>query len=91
MASEIVNIDEKISYLYVEHARIHVDDSAILILKNNTRTAIPSYKISCLILGPGTSITHAAIEAIQNSGTLICWEGEHMRTFYAYGMEESRK
>lgn len=89
--SDIPNIASQISFLYVEHAYIHVKDSAILIIKGENKTPIPSYSIACLILGPGTKITHAAISSLQGSGCLVCWEGENQRTFYAYGMEESRK
>lgn len=89
--SEIPNVVSQISFLYVEHAYIHVKDSSILVIKGETKTPIPSYSLACLILGPGTNITHAAISALQGSGCVICWEGEQQRTFYAYGMEESRK
>lgn len=89
--SKIPNITSQISFLYVEHAYIHVKDSAILIIKGNTKTPVPSYSLGCLILGPGTSITHAAIIALQGSGCLVCWEGENQNNFYAYGMEENRK
>ncbi len=89
--SEIPNIASQISFLYVEHAYIHVKDSAILIIKGGTKTPVPSYSLACLILGPGTSISHAAITALQGSGCLVCWEGENQKSFYAYGMEENRK
>lgn len=89
--TEIPNVISQISFLYVEHAYIHIKDSAILIIKGDSKTPIPSYSLACLILGPGTNITHAAISALQGSGCLICWEGEQQRTFYAYGMEENRK
>lgn len=89
--SNIPNITSQISFLYVEHAYIHVKNSAILIIKGSTKTPVPSYSLGCLILGPGTSITHAAITALQGSGCLVCWEGENQKAFYAYGMEENRK
>lgn len=73
--SEIPNVVSQISFLYVEHAYIHVKDSSILVIKGETKTPIPSYSLACLILGPGTNITHAAISALQGSGCVICWEG----------------
>ena len=84
--SKIPNITSQISFLYVEHAYIHVKDSAILIIKGNTKTPVPSYSLGCLILGPGTSITHAAIIALQGSGCLVCWEGENQNisTFFCF-------
>lgn len=91
MSSELPQITEQISFLYIEHARIYVQDSSIVIIQETKKTEIPSYALLCLILGPGTSITHAAISALQSSGVLICWEGNHMSQFYAYGMQENRK
>lgn len=91
MAYEIPNITSQISFLYVEHAYIHVQDSAILIIKQGAKTPVPSYALACLILGPGTTITHAAIKLLQNSGCIVVWDGQDQNVFYASGMEESRK
>lgn len=88
---EIPNVQSQISFIYVEHAYIHVQDSAILIIKKGIKTPIPSCTLACLILGPGTTITHAAIRLLQGSGCVVIWDGEGQRAFYAYGMEESRK
>ena len=88
---EIPNVHSQISFIYVEHAYIHVQDSAILIIKKGIKTPIPSCTLACLILGPGTTITHAAIRLLQGSGCVVIWDGEGQRAFYAYGMEESRK
>lgn len=88
---EIPNVQSQISFIYVEHAYIHVQDSAILIIKKGIKTPIPSCTLACLILGPGTTITHAAIRLLQGSVCVVIWDGEGQRAFYAYGMEESRK
>jgi CRISPR-associated protein Cas1 len=40
---------------------------------------------SVLLLGPGTRITHKAVELIGDSGMTILWVGEKGVRFYAYG------
>ena len=52
---------------------------------------IPIAALSVLLLGPGTSITHAAIKALAENGCLVIWTGEEATRFYAQGMGETRK
>ncbi len=54
---------ESISYVYLEHCVIEQDDSSIVAIQNDGRIPIPISSVTCLMLGPGTSITHAAIKA----------------------------
>jgi len=42
------------------------------------------------MLGPGTSITHAAITTLADNGCLVLWSGEGAVRFYAGGMGETR-
>jgi CRISPR-associated protein Cas1 len=42
------------------------------------------------MLGPGTSITHAAVRALADNGCLVLWTGEEGVRFYAQGMGETR-
>ena len=73
------------SYLYVEHCKIDVEDWAVVMNSENTKTSIPTTKIASLLLGPGTSITHAAVSAVANDGCSMLWVGEHGVKFYASG------
>lgn len=77
-------------YLYVECARIDQEDSSLCMIQKNKKMQIPVTGYACLILGPGVSITHRAIEAVSDSGTVLIWMGEHFRAFYATGMQEDR-
>ena len=43
------------------------------------------------MLGPGTSITHAAIRALADNGCTVLWCGEDATHFYAQGTGETRK
>lgn len=76
---------DRISFLYVEMARIEQTEYGVEIVQEPGRTEVPITTISCLILGPGVSITHRAVENIAKAGCSICWTGRDMTAFYAYG------
>jgi CRISP-associated protein Cas1 len=42
------------------------------------------------MLGPGTTVTHAAIRALAENGCMVGWTGEQGVRFYAQGMGETR-
>jgi CRISPR-associated protein Cas1 len=44
-----------------------------------------------LLLGPGTTITHAAVSALAENGCSILWCGEEGVRFYAAGLGETRQ
>jgi CRISPR-associated protein Cas1 len=53
--------------------------------------ARPTAAISVLLLGPGTSITHAAVKVLAESGCSMVWTGEDVTRCYAQGTGETRK
>ena len=70
----------------MEHGRLEVDDSSIKwIGADRTVLRIPVATVSVLMLGPGTTVTHAAIRACSVSNTPICWMGAEGMHFYAFG------
>jgi CRISP-associated protein Cas1 len=73
--------------LYLEHGRLEVDDSSVKWLgADGLKCRLPVATISALLLGPGTTITHAAIKACADSNTPVCWTGHEAMSFYAYGL-----
>jgi CRISPR-associated protein Cas1 len=73
--------------LYLEHGRLEVDDSSIKwIGSDGTLCRIPVATVSALVLGPGTTVTHAAMKACAESNTPVCWTGEESLRFYAFGL-----
>lgn len=78
------------SYLYVEHARIDQDSKAIAIQDAFGKTPVPCTSLSLLMLGPGTTITHAAINVLSKTGCLVAWTGEGGVRFYSQGLGETR-
>lgn len=78
------------SFLYAEHCRIEQEDKAIAIHDKRGRTPVPCASLTTLVLGPGTTITHAAVRALAANGCLVVWSGEDNVRFYALGMGETR-
>ncbi len=78
------------SYLYVEHCRVDQEARAIAIHDASGKVPVPCANLALLMLGPGVSITHAAISVLADHGCLVAWCGEEGVRFYALGMGETR-
>ena len=87
---ELSKLSDSVSYLYLEHAIIEQDAASIVAIQKDGRIPIPIASVTCLMLGPGTNITHAAIRAICENGCMVVWCGEHATRFYAAGTGETR-
>ena len=77
---------DRLGILYIDHAEIRQDDFTVTFESDGHVLDIPIATILCLILGPGTSITHAAIKQISEYGCSILWTGENMFYFYSEGI-----
>jgi len=78
------------SYLYVEHCRIDQEARAVAIHDAEGKAPVPCANLALLMLGPGVSITHAAVSVLADHGCLVAWCGEEGVRFYAVGMGETR-
>jgi CRISP-associated protein Cas1 len=76
---------DRVSFLYFEHCRIEQDDRAIAVFKEKSKFFVPCAAIGTLLLGPGTSITHAAIKTLADNACEVQWVGENLLRFYANG------
>lgn len=83
--NELPRISDRVSFIYLEHAKINRQDSAIAVRDQQGLICIPCSMIGVLLLGPGTDISHRAIELIGDTGTTIVWVGERCVRFYAQG------
>lgn len=88
---ELPKLRDSLSYLYVEHAVIERQDSALLVLQETGRTPVPVANLCVLLLGPGTSMTHAAIDVCMENGCSVVWCGQDACHFYASGLGETRR
>jgi CRISPR-associated protein Cas1 len=78
------------SYLYLERCRIEQDDRSVAAFDARGKVKVPCASLTLLMLGPGTTITHAAVRALAENGCLVVWTGEDGMRFYAQGMGETR-
>lgn len=88
---ELPKLRDSLSYLYVEHAVVNQKQKAIELFREDGTVRVPIAELSVLFLGPGTSITHAAVKALADSGCTIVWTGEDATRFYAQGVGETRR
>ncbi len=81
-----IAMKERISLLFIERGQIDVLDGAFVVIdKNGVRTHIPVGSIACLMLEPGTRVSHRAAALAARVGTLLVWVGEAGVRLYASG------
>lgn len=82
---ELPKISDRVSFIYVERAKINRQDSAITVSDYRGIVHIPIAMLGLLMLGPGTDISHRAVELIGDTGTSLVWVGERGVRYYAHG------
>ena len=67
-----IPIKERLSILFIEKGGLDVLDGAFVVVdKNGVRTHIPVGGVACLMLEPGTRVSHAACALAARVGTLL--------------------
>lgn len=87
---ELPQIGDRVTFIYIEHARINRQDGAITVFESRGTVRIPAAIIGVLFLGPGTDISHRAVELLGDTGTSMIWVGEHGVRQYAHGRSLAR-
>jgi CRISPR-associated protein Cas1 len=81
-----IPIKERASILFLERGQLDVIDGAfVLVDVNGVRTVIPIGGFVCLMLEPGTRVSHMAVVLAARAGTLLLWVGEAGVRLYAAG------
>ena len=81
-----IHMNDRVSVLFVEYGQLDVLDGAfVLVDKNGVRTHIPVGGVACLMLEPGTRVSHAAVTLASRVGCLLVWVGEAGVRLYAAG------
>jgi CRISPR-associated protein Cas1 len=81
-----IPIKDRSAIIFLEYGQVDVIDGAfVLVDKNGARVQIPVGGLACLMLEPGTRITHAAVVLAARVGCLLVWVGEAGVRLYAAG------
>lgn len=81
-----IPIKDRLSVLYIEKGNLDVLDGAFVVVDiNGVRTHIPVGGVACLMLEPGTRVSHAACALAARVGTLLVWVGEAGVRLYSAG------
>lgn len=83
--TELPRISDRVSFIYVERAKVSRLDSAITVSDYRGVVNIPCSIIGVLMLGPGTEVSHRAMEILGDVGTSVIWVGERGVRHYAHG------
>jgi CRISPR-associated protein Cas1 len=79
-------VKNKYPFIYLERGRLEIDDSSVKWIDCEANVVrLPIATMNCLLLGPGTSVTHEAIKVMAAANCMVCWVGEDSMLFYAVG------
>ncbi|MFQ3588662.1 MAG: type I-E CRISPR-associated endonuclease Cas1e [Fimbriimonadaceae bacterium] len=81
---------DRLSYLYAEHAIVERESHSIALHGQDPDgepavTQVPVCDIALLMLGPGTKLSHAAVDVLARNNCLVAWVGEQGVRMYAFG------
>lgn len=69
-----IPLKDRTSMIFLQYGQIDVLDGAfVLIDKTGIRTHIPVGSVACIMLEPGTRVSHAAVHLASTVGTLLVW------------------
>ena len=85
----LLRVEDRFSFLYIEYARIIQDEFSIAACQKNKKTVIPLAMVNVLLLGPGTSVSHAAMKNISDAGCTAIWCGQDIKYIYSTSMVSS--
>ena len=78
-------IKDRLSFIYLEHCVLNRQDGAVTVTDARGTVHVTAASLGVILMGPGTTITHRAMELIGDSGTCVIWVGERGVRFYAQG------
>ncbi|MBO0938689.1 type I-E CRISPR-associated endonuclease Cas1 [Fibrella sp. HMF5335] len=88
---DLPKIRDSLSFLYFEYGHIEQSKLGVEFVNKQGSIPLPVASLSALLLGPGTSVTHAAIRTLAEAGCSVVWCGEGGVRCYAQGVGETHK
>lgn len=81
-----IPIKDRNSMIFIGKGQIDVKDGAFVVIdKNGERLHIPVGSVVCIMLEPGTRVSHSAVKLAATTGTLLIWVGEAGVRLYSVG------
>ena len=81
-----IPLKDRTSMIFLQYGHLDVLDGAfVLVDKTGVRTHIPVGALVCIMLEPGTRVSHAAVRLAATVGTLLVWVGEAGVRLYSAG------
>src|SRR5262245_54416083 len=81
---ELPPFRDRWSYIYLEFGELDQQQGGLVFHNASAFTPLPINQLSLLMLGPGTSVTHAAVKALAGNNCLLAWVGENGVKLYAH-------
>ncbi len=81
---ELPRFHDRWSYLYLERGVLDQEASGLVLHTADAHTLLPIDQLSLVMLGPGISISHAAVKALAANNCLLAWVGENGVRLYAH-------
>lgn len=81
---ELPKFRDRWAFLYVERSKVDKDADGIYLHDARGKAPVPIDQLGFLMLGPGTTITHAAAKALAENNCLISWVGQDAIRLYAH-------
>jgi len=80
---ELPRFQDRWSYLYLEMGRLDVDSFGLCFRQAERTTPVPIGQLAVVMLGPGTTVTHAAVASLSRNNCLLAWTGQDGVRMYA--------
>lgn len=87
---DLHRLTDRVSSVYIERSHLDRAENAIAIINRRETVRLSAALVAVVLLGPGTRVTHGAMQLLADSGTAVCWVGEQGVRMYAAGLGPSR-
>jgi CRISPR-associated protein Cas1 len=81
---DIPRFEDRWSHLYLECGKLDVTAKAVVFENAAGHFPVPIDQLGLLILGPGTTLTHAAASALAANSCMVTWSGTEGDKMYAH-------
>jgi CRISPR-associated protein Cas1 len=80
---ELPRFRDRWSHLYLEMGRLDVDAEGLVFQQGESFVRVPIDQLSIIMLGPGSTVTHAAVKSLSQNNCLLAWTGQDGVRLYA--------